>query len=147
MVGSEHVSRRLLLLRHAAAEPGHDIADADRRLTPAGRQAAASLAERLSRPPPALVLCSPARRAIETAELAGLDAGIDEQLYLAGAATLLERLRSVDDAIRSVLVVGHNPGLEDLATVLSGRRIPLGTASVAALDVDRSWAELGLGED
>jgi phosphohistidine phosphatase len=93
------------------------------------------------------VLCSPARRAIETAELAGLDAGIDEQLYLAGAATLLERLRSVDDAIRSVLVVGHNPGLEDLATVLSGRRIPLGTASVAALDVDRSWAELGLGED
>lgn len=76
--------------------------------------------------PPALILCSAARRADETldAVLHGLDAdiptSIEKDLFMAEAETLLWRLTRVDAGVPSVMVIGHNPGLQHLALGLAG---------------------------
>ena len=74
---------------------------------------------------PSLILCSPARRTVET--LQALRPHLDrdravrteEALYLASAATLLERLRDVPDDHPGALLIGHDPGLHDLALALA----------------------------
>lgn len=73
---------------------------------------------------PEMVLCSSARRARET--LAGMALALDgvpivyeTRLYMAAAPDLLERLKKLDEALSSILLVGHNPGLEQLALFLS----------------------------
>ncbi len=110
---------------------------------------------------PDLVLCSTARRAVETWEGIAPAFPLDIQvefaagLYGATAEELLRRLRQVPDGIGSVLVVGHNPGLEDLASGLVGRgddelrrrldtKFP--TGALATIVVPRPWAELGWGD-
>ena len=122
------MKRRLLLLRHAKSswnEP--DLPDRERPLAPRGRRAAAALGARLAlrRVPIDRVLCSPARRTRETLALLALDPTIPvsfaEGLYLASARTLLTRLRRLSPRVRSVLVIGHDPGLDHLARVLAER--------------------------
>lgn len=74
---------------------------------------------------PALILCSPARRTLETLEplrrFLGDDSvvHIEDALYLAGAGRLLERLRELPDEQPNVLLIGHDPGLHDLALALA----------------------------
>lgn len=74
---------------------------------------------------PALILCSPARRTRETLEplrrFLGDDSvvQIEDALYLAGAGRLLERLRELPDEQPNVLLIGHDPGLHDLALALA----------------------------
>jgi len=155
----------LYLLRHAKsswAERGVD--DVDRPLAPRGQRAAAAMAEHLrdAHVRPALVLCSPALRTRQTVEL--LEAVWDgevplrlaPQLYAADVDDLLAEIRRVDDAIGSLLVVGHNPGLHDLALELAGRgdpgalarlQVKLPTAALVTLAVP-SWHGLqpGVGE-
>src|SRR5205823_5894177 len=82
---------------------------------------------------PDLVLVSPARRALET--LAGLEPWDEtplieplESLYLATAPQLLEALQGVNETVRSVLLIGHNPGMHELGTTLAG------TQPAAAMD-------------
>ena len=75
---------------------------------------------------PDLVLVSPARRTMETLEaLLPLEGSptvrVTEALYLASATHMLEILRGVSDPVRNILLIGHNPGLQDLATLLIGR--------------------------
>jgi phosphohistidine phosphatase len=122
------MKRRLLLLRHAKSswsEP--DLPDRERPLAPRGRRSAAALGARLAqrRIPIDRVLCSPARRTRETLALLALDPAIPvsyaEALYLASARTLLARLRRLPPRVHSVLVIGHDPGLEHLAYVLAER--------------------------
>jgi phosphohistidine phosphatase len=115
--------RTLYLLRHAKsswADP--TVADHERRLSPRGRRDAKRIAEHIDRLgiAPSLVLCSTSRRTRETLERvrAALDTAavsLEPRLYAASADTLLERLRGVPDEIASVMLIGHNPGLEDLA--------------------------------
>ena len=108
--------------------------------------------------PPALVLCSTARRARDTLEPlqerlpAGADVRIEDDLYGASAAGLLARLHEVDEADGTVLVVGHNPGLEDLAGRLAGGgdpaliarlRAKFPTGALATLSFSGPWKELG----
>jgi phosphohistidine phosphatase len=75
---------------------------------------------------PDLALCSSARRAVETWQRASAELPRaprlrrEDGLYLASADELLERVRRVDDAVRSLLLVGHNPGFVELATRLAG---------------------------
>jgi phosphohistidine phosphatase len=71
------------------------------------------------------VLASPARRVVETIEeveqgFGPLAPDYDERIYLANAAALAELVRETPDGIGRLLLVGHNPGLEDLALLLSG---------------------------
>lgn len=155
--------KRLYLLRHAKAKRD-DIEDSERPLTKRGRADAARLAKWMARhgAVPELVLCSPARRAEETWTL--LSARLDHEcrlrllksLYNATQATLLARIRSVPTSVDSVLVVGHNPGLENLALRLAGagsnkrahgrlqKKFPAG--AVAAFETDLAgWRDLGDG--
>jgi phosphohistidine phosphatase len=103
---------------------------------------------------PDLVLCSSAARARETLGRLGLpatsDVNIEDRLYGAGATELLARLLTVPDAIGSVLLLGHNPGVEDLAGLLVDDRhaVPerFPTAAVADMRLSISrWAELAPG--
>ena len=153
--------RRLFLLRHAKSswdEPG--LSDHDRPLAPRGRRASRVIAEhmRWKRIAPELVLCSSARRTRQTltriAPALGedVDVRIEPELYAASATDLLKLLREVPDEVDSVMLIGHNPGIEDLTVELAGTGEELGrvrekfpTAALATLEFDRSWRELEPG--
>jgi phosphohistidine phosphatase len=116
--------KTLLLLRHASAEPS-DGDDHARILTPAGRDQAARAAAWLAEleTQPALALCSPAQRALETLDavrtrLPDLDVIRDPELYLASAGQILERVQELPEPLDTALVVAHNPGLAALARSL-----------------------------
>jgi phosphohistidine phosphatase len=142
-------TRVLYLLRHAKSSwDDPELADHDRPLSGRGRRNAAVLADQLRREgiSPELVLCSSARRTTETVEAAGVEGAIsvEDGLYGASATELLERLRAVPDEISSVMLVGHNPGLEDLAAELAGPDAPerLPTAALVTLELEGGWCEL-----
>src|SRR5437764_6878294 len=119
--------KRLYVLRHAKSSWDDPAAsDHDRPLAPRGRKAAKATARHLreQRVEPELVLCSTARRARQTLERIEPSLGrravhVERELYGASADELLERLRAVDDAVGSVMLIGHNPGLEDLILALA----------------------------
>jgi phosphohistidine phosphatase len=160
--------RQLFVLRHAKSSWDHPgLDDHDRPLAPRGVGTVKVMAEHLraSGVRPALVLCSSARRARETLE--GVrPAGewlIEEGLYGADAGALLERLRQVPDEVPSVMLIGHNPGLQALVlrladTVAGGtrpaeeqrkrlgevrRKFP--TGALATLTFDSPWRDLHPG--
>ena len=151
--------RTLYLLRHAkSSQDDPAIADHDRPLSARGRAEASALVPWLAERgyAPTLVLCSSARRTRETlAPLAEhLDGerqvSVDRVLYLTSPGTLLERLREVDDGHAHVLVIGHNPAMEELALALASpeshsdetkRVFP--SAALAVLELDApSWSDL-----
>ena len=122
--------RQLILLRHAHAEPADaGQADLDRPLSPEGLAEAEAAGRWLAEHGlvPDCVLCSPARRTRETLEalrgaLDGADrVEEDEALYLASAGRLLAKLQALPDPESQVLLVGHNPGLAELAQLLVER--------------------------
>ncbi|HET7817513.1 MAG TPA: histidine phosphatase family protein [Sphingomicrobium sp.] len=155
--------KRLGLLRHAKSswdEPG--LADFDRPLNRRGEKAAARMGEELRRRRVAFdaVLASPARRVTET--LTRFEQGygplpeprFDRAIYAAESLSLLEAVRRTDDGAASLLLVGHNPGLEDFAALLAAEDDPLfgriagnlPTAAFVALDVPAGrWTEVEPG--
>ena len=151
--------RRIYLLRHAKSswkEPG--LADHDRPLAGRGRRAARTIRRHLKeqRIDPELVLCSTATRARQTLERIEPAFGrggvrVEAELYGAGSAALLARLRHVPARVRSVMVIGHNPGLQDVALLLArngSRELEekLPTAALATLAFRGPWAALDRGE-
>jgi phosphohistidine phosphatase len=155
--------KTLYLLRHAKsswADTGID--DLDRPLAPRGQRAAEKIAKHLRQQgaAPAIVLCSSARRARETLALVAPAFGsvtehvVEEGLYAASAAQLLSRLRRIPDRTASVMIIGHNPGLHDLALTLAehGARLErhregFPTTALAVLRSPiASWRELGPGD-
>jgi phosphohistidine phosphatase len=103
---------------------------------------------------PELVLCSSATRTCQTLELLALkgtaEVLIEDELYGATAIELLERLRQVSGDAASVLVIGHNPGIEELTLLLVGDDSGLGekfpTAALAEVQLlIEGWPELGPG--
>ena len=153
------MSRRLYLLRHAKSsweDPA--LADHDRPLAGRGRRAATAVAAHIATHAlvPDLVLCSTSARTRETYQriesaLAGAPVLFERGVYAASADDLLARLRMVPDQVTSVLVIGHNPGLEDLALLLArpslerdSLQTKFPTAALATLDLTGShWSELG----
>jgi phosphohistidine phosphatase len=120
--------RRVYLLRHAKSSwKDSSLADRDRPLAGRGRRAAAAIADHLEAEGirPDLVLCSPARRTRETLERVETALGdrvevrFEEALYGASGVELLARLRALPPEPSSVMLIGHNPGLEDLALALA----------------------------
>jgi phosphohistidine phosphatase len=151
--------KTLYLLRHAKSSwSDPTLPDRERPLAPRGRRDAKRVAEHLVRLAivPELVLCSSARRAHET--LGRLRAALGDttsvlleaKLYAASADQLLDRLRAVPDAVASVLVIGHNPGLHDLALLLASAGADLErleakfpTAALATLALPKAtWSQL-----
>jgi phosphohistidine phosphatase len=163
MPASNSSGHRLFVLRHAKSSWDNAyLDDFDRPLAPRGRRAAKAMAAHVAAidPPPALVLCSPARRARDTLEPlterlpSSTDVRFEEDLYGAPAPLLLNRLRQVPEPTDSVLLIGHNPGLEDLVRDLGGQGDPalvarvqakFPTAALAELAFDRPWRNLAAG--
>jgi len=119
--------KTIYLLRHAKSSwSDATLDDFERPLGKRGRQAAKEMAKYLAKHKiaPDQVLCSSARRTRETLELVqrGLDAAVpvrfEKGVYMAEATGLLRRLRRLNDSLSSVMLVGHNPGLERLALAL-----------------------------
>jgi phosphohistidine phosphatase len=150
-------SRRLVLLRHAKsswADAG--LADIDRPLSSRGRRAATLVGRyiRDHRIRPQLVLCSSAARTRQTLERLRIDpdaaVAVEDELYGAGAQELLGRLRRITATVGTVLLIGHNPGIHDLAISLAGDPSRLGsfpTAGLADLDIPTgTWDQLGPGK-
>jgi phosphohistidine phosphatase len=135
--------RTLYLLRHAKSswdDPA--LADRDRPLAKRGRKAAKRIARHLRDEgiEPDLVLCSSSVRTLQTLERIGLEGEVEDGLYGASAAELLDRLREVPSDVESVMLIGHNPGLEGLLAELSGERPDkFPTAALATLEFDGRW--------
>ena len=151
----------LFLLRHAKSSwDDPELVDHDRPLAPRGRRAAKLIAEHLEREriTPELVLCSSAQRTRETLELIaqGLAEGttvhFERELYAASERRLLERVQALDEGVESVLLIAHNPALEQLALDLAGGgeqlaqvRLKYPTGALATLEFSGRWLELGPG--
>jgi phosphohistidine phosphatase len=125
---------RLLLLRHAKSDWNKDIDDHDRPLSPRGRKAAPAIALHMRRKEylPQAVLCSTAERTRETLDLL-LAAWTrkpavryQRELYLAECPALLASLKKAPARASPLLLVGHNPGMEQLAVALAAQ--PKGAA-------------------
>ncbi|TVP45849.1 MAG: histidine phosphatase family protein [Gemmatimonadales bacterium] len=151
------------LLRHAKsswADP--DLADRDRPLALRGRKAVRAMAAHFGGREvlPDLVLCSPARRTRETLDgisesLGGAWVEIDEGLYGADARGILHRIQRLPPTSDSVLIIGHNPALEEVAELLlapGGHDASLDrmqekypTGALATFVAPGAWREVGEG--
>jgi phosphohistidine phosphatase len=118
---------RLMLLRHAKAEKGSPgMGDRERALNPRGRKDAARIGAYLARHGlvPDRAIVSSARRTRETWEglakafSAPLPAAHDDRLYNAGTELILDVIREAGRPARTLLVIGHNPGLHETARLL-----------------------------
>lgn len=145
--------RRIILLRHGEAEAQGETGDKSRRLTKAGQGAVVRLGQELRAQglSPDLILASDAVRTVETLEGVVRGGGFTgvpfkklENFYLAEADAILDRLYEVEDSVRTLLLIGHNPGWSDVATHLAGVPIGLDTAQAAWLEKKRP--EEGEGE-
>jgi phosphohistidine phosphatase len=158
--------KTLFLLRHAKSSWDHPgLSDFERPLAVRGERAAPRMAAFMKDEGliPAVVLCSTARRARETWALmeehlgGGAQVAFLDSLYGAGPGRMLEAARSHAEDRSPVMLVGHNPGMEDLAHALAGsgpetelqslrRKYP--TAGLAVIDIDvTAWSDVvaGLG--
>jgi phosphohistidine phosphatase len=145
--------KKLLLLRHAKSSwDDARLADFGRPLNGRGRKAAPLIGDfmRARQLWPDLIISSPAARARETVALVLEASGIktelryDERIYEATAGRLLEVISEVGDEKQEVMLVGHNPGFENLLERLTGESLRVPTAALAriVLDADR-WNEAG----
>ena len=139
----------LVVIRHAKSDWSHALPDHERPLAERGRRDAPAIGTWLAGTVGAidLVVCSPARRARQTWQLAsaGLDprppVREDERVYGASPDELLTVLAELPDDLRRVALVGHNPGLADLVERLSGEARELKTSAVAVLSWPGSWVD------
>jgi phosphohistidine phosphatase len=155
-------SRRLLLLRHAKSDWPQGAADHERPLGPRGRHDAPRMGEEIARRglKPEVALVSTATRARETFALVKpflpeVVEAFAPTIYEAPAEAILRVVRKLDPAIRCAMVVGHNPGLEAVATLMIGEgperlRDRLGekfpTAALAVIDfAEGGWRDVAPG--
>lgn len=156
--------KRLILLRHAKSDWPAGLDDLDRPLNPRGRAAAPRMGQYLTDEGllPDLAIVSPAQRTRETFDLVAQalreHAGeeppvrVDRRIYEAPPEQLLQSVRETDDTVRTLLMVGHNPGTQELARMLTGfgdryafsrltQKYP--TAGLTVLDFDvESWRDV-----
>jgi phosphohistidine phosphatase len=159
-MGTEDAGRRLVLLRHAKSD-WPDVADHERPLAKRGRRDAPVVGRWLgaSQYVPDAVVCSTALRARETWDLASAElppgalpaVRYEPRVYEASVLGLLMLVREFDPAWRTVMIVGHNPGLAELTVGLArpdAEGVPhaFPTAAVAVLGLPGPWAEVAPGE-
>ena len=146
--------KTLLIMRHAKSSWKHpELADRDRPLNKRGEKDAPRMGKVLKHADilPQLIYTSTALRASKTAETVAEKIGYKNEiiykdsLYMAEPATIVEVLRETQDEIKRVMVVGHNPGMEGLAQMLSRKVESLCTAAIACikLPIDH-WKDLTL---
>ena len=160
--------KKLLLLRHAKSDRQAGVEDFERPLNARGRRAAPKMAEamRVRGLVPDLALVSPAERTRETWILMGrafeelrVDTDFADRLYLASANHILSLIRQLAPEVQTALILGHNPGIEDLAARLPSdeqtkdgaaalerlkRKYPTCALTVLSFPIE-SWSELEAG--
>jgi phosphohistidine phosphatase len=155
--------RTVFLLRHAKSDwSDPTLADIDRPLAPRGERAAKKIAGyvRRKRIQPALILCSPSVRTRRTLEAIEPSLGRNcivefvPALYAASRQELLRQLQALPDSVASVMLIGHNPGLQELALALASRgadlprleeKLPTGALATLVADC-QSWTALKPGD-
>jgi phosphohistidine phosphatase len=146
--------KTLFLVRHAKSSwDDTALPDKDRPLNDRGKRDAAKMGERLAKQDvkPDLILSSPARRALTTAEIFAkkLDYKlknivVDDRLYGVEADDLLGAIRKLGDKSKRVMLFGHNPELTEFANRLSSKITRMPTSAVAQFTFDaKSWANIG----
>ncbi|MBX9666804.1 MAG: histidine phosphatase family protein [Candidatus Obscuribacterales bacterium] len=141
--------KHLFLLRHAKSSWDHPgLADFDRPLNERGQKAAPKMGKVIveKKVKPEIILCSPAKRTIETAKLVlessklKTDITYEKRIYDASTRTLIDILKSQNSDIASILLIGHNPGMSDLLTELTGESEHFPTAALAMIQLKiESW--------
>ena len=148
--------RILYLLRHAKSSWKDDsLADFDRPLKGRGRDAAERMGKRLASETlqDAVLICSPAARTRETAQIMlkhsrlQMDQRFDERIYEASLRDLLQVVAEIPDDKQTAMLIGHNPGFEELLAFLTGeaRRMPTCALAKIKLEVE-SWKDARGGE-
>ena len=146
--------KTLFLIRHAKSswdDPA--LPDKDRPLGDRGRRDAPKMGKRLAKRDvkPDLILSSPARRALTTAEIIAKklnykrkDIVVDDRLYAAAVHGLLNVIHGLGDKLERVILFGHNPELTELAHRLSGEITHMPTCAVAEFTFNaKSWSKIG----
>jgi phosphohistidine phosphatase len=156
------LTKKLILLRHAKSGWDDPVArDFDRPLNRRGEKAARLVGRWMKNEAIDFdhVIASPAVRVIETLDhIVGgygrrIEATWERRVYLASSATLMDVMRELGDDIKSVMMVGHNPGMEDLVLELVAEDIggemralvyeKFPTAAIAEIELDiASWSEI-----
>jgi phosphohistidine phosphatase len=155
--------RRLIVVRHAKAAWPEGVADEERPLAGRGRRDAPRAGRWLAAQGwlPDHVICSPARRTRETLTLISGEWEIeppvdfDARVYAAELATLLAVVRGAPPSARTLMLVGHNPGMHGLTMALVGDSVPedaverveqkFPTCAIAMLEAPASWSALAPG--
>ena len=141
----------LILLRHAKSDwSGHE-GDHDRPLAKRGRRQASDAGRWLAVnvDPIDLAVVSTAKRARTTWDLVSEELDeppithYDDDAYAASLSELLHIVRSLDEALGTVVLVGHNPGIEDLAETLTGDTVPMPTSALAVIELTSTWDGAG----
>ena len=149
--------KTLYLVRHAKSSRDDPmLPDKDRPLNDRGKRDAPRMAKQLAKRDvkPDLILSSPARRALTTAELFAKnldykvnDIVIDKRLYATSPEGLLQVIHEHGDKPKRVMLFGHNPELTELAHRLSGKITDMPTCAVAEFAFDiKSWSNVGVQE-
>ena len=145
--------KTLLVMRHAKSDyPANLSSDFDRPLNKRGNNDLPRIAQLLGGfgPLPDAVIASPALRARQTAEglvrvlnLSASSLKFDESLYLASPKTLTQSAVHWPNGAQTVLIIAHNPGLEEWVSQLAGAQILLPTAGLVAIDLElQGWKEI-----
>jgi phosphohistidine phosphatase len=127
--------------QESTAEKYSSRSDAER----AGRWLARSI-ERVD-----LAIVSPANRARSTWELAAAELAtpppvrVDDRVYAASDSDLFDVVRELPGDVITAVLVGHNPELEGLVSLLTGESVPMPTSALAVIDMPGSWSSVGRG--
>jgi phosphohistidine phosphatase len=146
--------KTLFLIRHAKSSwDDTALPDKDRPLSDRGRRDAPKMGKRLAKRDvkPDLILSSPARRALTTAEIIAKkldykrkDIVVDDQLYSAAVHDLLNVIQKLGDKLERVMLFGHNPELTEFAHRLSSEITHMPTCAVAKFMFSaKSWSNIG----
>ena len=152
--------RTLLLLRHAKSDYPDGVADHERPLAPRGIREAGLAGDWLRAHAPAIdaVLCSTATRTRQTLARTRIDAPVTyaDRLYDATPGTVIEQINGVDPSVETLLVIGHEPAMSQVAlglaaddgsnpTAVEGISTKFPTSAIALLRTGGPWEQLTLG--
>jgi phosphohistidine phosphatase len=147
--------KTLMLLRHAKSSwDNASLDDFERPLNDRGRKAAATVGKYLADRNASidLIISSPAVRTRETIERSNLESiaaetRFDQRIYEASSARLMEVVSQIDEDRKAVLLVGHNPGMEELLLLLTGIEERMQTAALATIVLDvKRWDRVAPGK-
>lgn len=138
----------LILLRHGKSDWSGGEPDHLRPLAPRGRRQVPVSGRWLADHVGAidLAVVSPAERTRETWRLAAAELAVappvheDDRVYAASALRLIGVLQDLPEELATVVLVGHNPGLEDLVATLTGQLVPMPTSALAVLELSAPWS-------